>query len=479
MTLIMRLCAIIALIIFLVPWSYAQTPRWVLNFEDNFNGTNIDESFWRYQAPWDDHTDNNKPYWESNNVTVSSGNATLELKQESRVNQGVSFAHTSGMLFSRSKFKHGRFEIRCRPDAVFGLWPAFWLYGENGAEIDVFELIGEFDNKLSCNYHYEANGSNCEFDGCNPSTPNGNGRCMHMCCFNLTNGTYDQGMNLYGIEWGPNLLAWYLNPVYQNGVIVSAGEFRIGFHNYSEAMWVIANLGAQLQSNSGSCSFTGPIDNSLLPASIDIDYIRAWKRIDCEEDIVICNYSQNFDFDPSCITGKTITMEGNGCSGGLITGVGAGIPNDAGFDRLRLIATDEIVLKDGFFVQEGSDFHARIIDCPGGTFGKMEETATVSGALSIDAETTQERDFSKTEEGFHYAIAPNPNHGEFSIQLESSTETKILIQLLDASGKLLFERNFIVKSFMPIAFTGLGSGTYLLRILHQDNRVTSEKIIVL
>jgi beta-glucanase (GH16 family) len=60
---------------------------------------------------------------------------------------GQTFAYTSGVLCSTLEQQYGYFEARLKVPAGQGLWPAFWLLGNEGStgvnEIDVHEILGQ------------------------------------------------------------------------------------------------------------------------------------------------------------------------------------------------------------------------------------------------------------------------------------------------------------------------------------------------
>lgn len=76
----------------------------------------------------------------------------------------------------------------------------------------------------------------------------------------------------------------------------------------------------------------------LIPPTtsyFEIDFIRVWTRLDCQQVITICNYNQT-STDPTGITGSQITMGGTNCN--------AVVQNE---QNLHLIATDYIELCQG------------------------------------------------------------------------------------------------------------------------------------
>ncbi len=137
-----------------------NTNPYILVFEDNFDGDSLDTSKWEIQG-WGQGsltTDNHQQYYTLGNVSVSSGICSIITRQDTVLRRAVSwlpdsailsdslpnlrtFYFTSANLWTLQKFRHGRYEIRCRIPSGHGFWPAFWTYGADTAgssEIDVF-----------------------------------------------------------------------------------------------------------------------------------------------------------------------------------------------------------------------------------------------------------------------------------------------------------------------------------------------------
>uniref|UniRef100_A0AC34RKS8 GH16 domain-containing protein n=1 Tax=Panagrolaimus sp. JU765 TaxID=591449 RepID=A0AC34RKS8_9BILA len=149
----------------------------VLAWSDEFNGNSIDRSKWNFDMGNNNGWGNNELecYTDrSQNAYVSNGNLVIEALRE---NYG-GCSYTSARLKTQGKFsvKYGKFEMRAKLPSGQGIWPAFWLLGDNigqvgwpaCGEIDIMEFIGK-DPK---NVHGSTHGSG--FDTSN-SYYNGNG----------------------------------------------------------------------------------------------------------------------------------------------------------------------------------------------------------------------------------------------------------------------------------------------------------------
>src|ERR1035437_9776703 len=125
----------------------------ILVFDDEFDGDSLDASKWitwfPYTATGNDscefcrtHGNEGEIYLDSN-VVVSNGTLKLIAKRQTTTWYTATRDYTSGMIESREGWMYGLFETRCKIPYGMGFWPAFWLFGGNGTEIDDFEIGGQ------------------------------------------------------------------------------------------------------------------------------------------------------------------------------------------------------------------------------------------------------------------------------------------------------------------------------------------------
>ena len=151
----------------------------------------------------------------SENVTVQNGLLVITAIEEDY--NGSS--HTSAKLITKGKFSqaYGRFEARIKVPGGSGLWPAFWLLGENFdvdgwpqcGEIDIMEYRRQEPTKVSGSIH--GPGYSGETDPQGQVTKS----------YDLGNDRYDAGFHIFGIEWGPEYINYYIDDVLYNQITPS------------------------------------------------------------------------------------------------------------------------------------------------------------------------------------------------------------------------------------------------------------------
>lgn len=192
------------------------------------------------------------------NVTVQNGYLIITARKESY--QGSPY--TSARLLTKGKFEqaYGRFEARIRLPWGQGMWPAFWMLG---ADIDTnpWPAAGEIDIM--------------EFRGQEPSTVLGTvhgpgysaGQAISKS-YTLKNDRFDTGFHVFGIEWTPKYVNFYVDDVLYNQITPAdvPGEWV-----FNKPFFILINLAV-------GGSFVGsPNNETVFPQTMLVDYVRVYK----------------------------------------------------------------------------------------------------------------------------------------------------------------------------------------------------------
>jgi beta-glucanase (GH16 family) len=133
--------------------------NWTLVWSDEFNepdGSPIDPHKWVFDTGGNGFGNNELEYYTGRpeNAFIQSGTLVIRaLKEEYTGPDGVTREYTSARLKTQGRFsqKYGRFEARIKIPYGQGLWPAFWMLGDDinkvgwpkCGEIDIMENIGK------------------------------------------------------------------------------------------------------------------------------------------------------------------------------------------------------------------------------------------------------------------------------------------------------------------------------------------------
>lgn len=136
-------------------------------FEDNFD---TDLSKWNV---WTGGAFNNElQYYQADNMQVQNGNLIITARKETSPKTGVTnpfdltpktFNYTSGRIECKTNISAStatpkvRIVARVKLASGYGMWPAFWSYGDpwpTHGEIDIIEARGQEPFKYQTNYFY-------------------------------------------------------------------------------------------------------------------------------------------------------------------------------------------------------------------------------------------------------------------------------------------------------------------------------------
>jgi beta-glucanase (GH16 family) len=196
----MKLVFSLIFILGLVPMMAAQvTDTLVLIWNDEFNGSELDNSKWGHCPEW---FRQGKSYWEADNAWVD-GNGNLKLKVSE--SNGQVYA---GAVRTHNKYnqKYGYFEVRCKVPQIKGGWAAFWMMpygnkvgsqGNDGTELDIFESINGWNGKIQHALHWDGYGAEHQ-----------------KASISMTNwGLYDGHFHKFGMMWTPEEYIFYIDDV--------------------------------------------------------------------------------------------------------------------------------------------------------------------------------------------------------------------------------------------------------------------------
>jgi len=244
-----------------------------LVWEDNFDVDGApDASKWAFEIG--DGTAQGIPGWGNNelqyytdrpeNVSVESGVLKITARQESFEGSG----YTSARLITKGLFqqKYGRFEARVKLPTGQGLWPAFWLLGDdsNGdiwpqiGEIDVMEYLGDEPTQIFGTIH-------------GPQYSGGESISKE---FVLEADRFDTGFHIFGIEWTPNFINFYVDDkLYQTLKPSDVEEETNG-----EGEWVFNDREFYMILNMAvGGNLPGPPNaDTMFPQTMYVDYVRVY-----------------------------------------------------------------------------------------------------------------------------------------------------------------------------------------------------------
>jgi beta-glucanase (GH16 family) len=265
--------AILGPIVPACPTAYADNPSaWRLVWKDEFDGPNgsaVDSSKWSFAIGGKGWGNN-----ELETYTSRTANAHLEggwlvikaLKETFTGPDKIARDYTSARLLTKNKFSqvYGRFEARIKIPYGQGIWPAFWLLGDNidtahwpnCGEIDIMENIGKEPSIVHGTFH-------------GPGYSGGRGV---SAAYTLPGGQkFADDFHTFAVEWEPNVMRFYVDGFLyktRTPADLPAGTSWVFDHPF----FIILNVAV------GGGWPGNPDATTVFPQQMLVDYVRVSQR---------------------------------------------------------------------------------------------------------------------------------------------------------------------------------------------------------
>jgi beta-glucanase (GH16 family) len=246
---------------------------WTLTWNDEFStpdGSSPDPKKWTYDLGgkgWGNHeleSYANRP----ENAHIEKGNLVITAQKESYTGaDGIPRDYTSARLKTQGLFTqtYGRIEARIKIPAGQGMWPAFWMLGEDIStagwpkcgEIDIMENIGKEPDKVHGSLH-------------GPSTTARTSDLTSI--FTLPAGqNFADDFHLYAVEWSPDTVRFFIDAnlyaTFRQSDWPAGGKWV-----FDHPFFIILNLAV-------GGDWPGPPDASTkFPQSMLVDYVRVYTK---------------------------------------------------------------------------------------------------------------------------------------------------------------------------------------------------------
>jgi beta-glucanase (GH16 family) len=270
-----RLSAIIFLFLFSLsacgPLNLTSAPEvieapegWELLWHDEFDGRKIDLANWTYDlggGGWGNgemqtYTD------AEDNARVEKGKLVITAQKEILDSGGWNFTSARLKTQGLQTFQYGRIEARIKVPSGGGLWPAFWMLGENFpevgwpdcGEIDIMEYVGREPDLIIGTLHGP-----------------GYSGAMGLSEWNRQEYDISDDFHTYAIEWDTDQISWFYDgEKYSTFTREDVGNRAWVF---DQPFFIILNLAI-----GGTLGGIVSPDTEF-PAEYQIDYVRVFREI--------------------------------------------------------------------------------------------------------------------------------------------------------------------------------------------------------
>lgn len=199
------------------------------------------------------------------NVSLDGeGNLAITAIEEEYIVNFQTFDYTSGRIKTQGLFEqaYGRFEARIKLPIGQGIWPAFWLLGNDidtigwpaCGEIDIMEYRGQTPSVVSGALH----------------GPGYSGGASIWRQYTLPGSGFNEDFHVFGIEWSRDRIVWYVDDVRYFAVrredVLARGDWV-----FDHRFFIILNVAV-------GGTFVGPPDETTeFPQTMLVDWVRVYR----------------------------------------------------------------------------------------------------------------------------------------------------------------------------------------------------------
>ena len=249
------------------------TSGYTLAWSDEFssaNGSAPDATKWTYDLGGGGWGNQELESYTSRtrNVQIQNGNLVITALQENYTGtDGIARNYTSARLKTQNLFTqaYGRFEARIKIPKGQGIWPAFWMLGndisQNGwpkcGEIDIMENIGREPGIVHGSLHGPSSVAHTSDSTSTVSLPPGK--------------SYSDDFHIYAVEWEPGTVRFYVDS--DNYATFSKAQWPGGGQwVFDHPFFMIINVAV------GGVWPGSPDASTQFPQQMLVDYVRVYSK---------------------------------------------------------------------------------------------------------------------------------------------------------------------------------------------------------
>ena len=242
---------------------------WSLVWSDEFNGPNgapVDATKWTAEVGGGGWGNNELEYYTSrvDNAYQSDGLLVIKAIKESYAGS----QYTSARLITKNKFspQYGRLEARIKIPYGQGIWPAFWMLGNDidavgvgwprCGEIDIMENIGREPAIVHGTIH-----------GPGYSGDKGIGSSYSL----QNNQRFSDAFHTFAVEWEPNVVRFYCDGILYK-TLTPADLPNGTTWVYNHPFFILMNVAV------GGGWPGNPDTTTVFPQTMLVDYVRVYQR---------------------------------------------------------------------------------------------------------------------------------------------------------------------------------------------------------
>lgn len=234
---------------------------WKLVWQDEFEGAEIDRSKWRLDVGYTGETNGELEIYTDRPENAYIENSCLVIAAREEERQG--FRYTSARLKTKGlhSWTYGRIEACIKIPSGQGIWPAFWMLGEDAStvgwpdcgEIDIMENIGHRPDMVRGTIH-------------GPGYFRDDSIGADLI---LPDQKFRDDFHLYAVEWEPDEIRWLVDKHHYSTL---TPQDVPGKWVFDHPFFLLLNLAV------GGHWPGYPDETTIFPQFMYVDYVRIYRK---------------------------------------------------------------------------------------------------------------------------------------------------------------------------------------------------------
>lgn len=248
---------------------------WRLIWSDEFSGTGLDPGKWNAETGADGWGNNElQNYTLTGNVSVGNGTLVIEARKEP--SDGAQYSSARLNTHEKASWTYGKMEARIKLPSGQGIWPAFWMLGENidtagypeSGEIDIMEMIGGKSRDDGTDNEKTIHGT-IHRPNHDPNPPEAVKSIGEA--FQSPDGTdWGDDFHTYAVEWDEKTIKHSVDGwVYETTDISKTTD---GFDVFHKPFYLILNVAV------GGNWPGSPDETTIFPQKMTVDWVRVYRK---------------------------------------------------------------------------------------------------------------------------------------------------------------------------------------------------------
>lgn len=245
-----------------------------LVWSDEFNGLELNTNDWAFEIG-PNPANNELQYYTNRIHNLYLEDGSLVIRALSEIYGGMNY--TSARIKTKLNWKYGKIEARIKLPYGQGIWPAFWMLGQNigsvgwpaCGEIDIVELIGGGpgrDNRCYATLHWEQNG-----------------HASYGSNYTLPSGIFADDYHVFSAIWTPQKVEAFIDGIRYFVIDITPAALS----EFHAPFFIILNLAV------GGNWPGSPNATTIFPQYMFVDYVRVYQDAASVPNIVLTSPPNN------------------------------------------------------------------------------------------------------------------------------------------------------------------------------------------